>query len=226
MPSSLILNSLLINFLLKHKTLLSTTISEYNYAMNSNKPLAHIHPITTYQNGGTYVLQMTLTTPITLAFGRFQKSTQYSLDPAQYIYIGSALTQANRPALLQRTARHASRTDPDYPHSARAHLLDYAQTLSIPPNKILLKQNKKLHWHIDHFVDHHHVNITDIFLIPHTKTYESILATQLESHPQINAPIPGLGASDTTRETHFLKLNSQLETTQLKMLITQIVNSK
>ena len=166
---------------------------EYNYAMISKNSFAHIHPITTYQNGGTYVLQIILNQPISLSFGRFQKAKQYSLEPAQYLYIGSALTQANRPALLQRTARHASRTNPHQPHSAQEHLLAYAQTLAIPPQKILLKQNKKLHWHIDHFLECPQADLTDIFLIPHTITYESILATQLAAHPHILTPIPVLG---------------------------------
>ncbi len=192
--------------------------------MISNNPLAHIHPITPYQNGGTYILQMTLTQPITLSFGRFQNTQQYSLVPAQYLYIGSALTQANRPALLQRTARHASRTNPNHPHSARTYLVQYAQSILIPEKKILLKQNKKLHWHIDHFLDRSEVDLTDIFLIPHTKPYESILATQLVAQPHILTPIPGLGASDTADETHFLQLSSQFPTTQLLQLITRIVS--
>ena len=196
---------------------------EYNYAMISKNSFAHIHPITTYQNGGTYVLQIILNQPISLSFGRFQKAKQYSLEPAQYLYIGSALTQANRPALLQRTARHASRTNPHQPHSAQAHLLAYAQTLAIPSQKILLKQNKKLHWHIDHFLECPQADLTDIFLIPHTTTYESILATQLAAHPHILTPIPGLGASDTAHETHFLQLSPQFPSTQLKQLIKDIV---
>jgi Uri superfamily endonuclease len=191
--------------------------------MISNNPLAHIHPITPYQNGGTYVLQMTLNQPITLSFGRFQNAQQYSLLPSQYLYIGSALTQANRPALLQRTARHASRTNPDHPHSARAYLAQYAQSILIPEKKILLKQNKKLHWHIDHFLDRSEVDLTDIFLVPHTNTYESILATHLEKHPHIVTPIPGLGASDTTHETHFLQLTPQFPVHQLQTIIAQIV---
>ena len=59
---------------------------------------------------GVYLLEIALSQPLTLAFGRFQQGRRFTLPAGTYLYVGSALGQRGATTLAGRLLRHATRT--------------------------------------------------------------------------------------------------------------------
>ena len=71
---------------------------------------------------GVYLLEIALSQPVTLAFGRFQQGRHFTLPAGSYLYVGSALGQRGATTLAGRLLRHATRTVAQPPHAIRSGL--------------------------------------------------------------------------------------------------------
>ncbi|MFB6193149.1 MAG: DUF123 domain-containing protein [Candidatus Nanohaloarchaea archaeon] len=66
-------------------------------------------------------------------------------------------------------------------------------------------RDKKMHWHIDYLTQE--ARPYDYFVLPETGEYEEILASILED---IAEPVPGFGASDSSKNSHLFRLPKSL----------------
>lgn len=191
--------------------------------MNFENLLLDIESIGNYQFGGTYVLEIWIKDDVSVQFGRFKNGQKFHLSSGRYLYIGSAMTSHNRHALLQRLTRHATRTEQHPPLKIRKKLIIWAHQHNINEKNIILKQNKKLHWHIDYVLNNLNVEINNIILIPSEKSYESMIAKSLLLSDSITVPIMGLGATDKKKETHFLHISDTIAQKRLIDRIKEII---
>lgn len=157
---------------------------------------------------GTYILRISITSPLHLSFGRFKGGKVISVPPGDYLYIGSALGRPHLYPLARRLLRHASRSDKNHPHPIRDALLKQFAEIGLGAGQLLPKRGKKLFWNIDYLLDQPEVNITGVVLIRSEKRLEGTIAEMLTEDSHTFIIEKGLGANDARGETHFLGINA------------------
>ena len=155
---------------------------------------------------GTYVLRIRLKENTTLKFGRFKKGKLISLPAADYVYVGSALSQKGSTSLARRLIRHATRSNHKPPHPIREKMINRFIECGLGPRDLLPKHGKTLHWNIDFLLDLQSAEIVNILAIRSTERLENRLAKRLEQDPHTEIIEPGLGANDAPGNTHLLRV--------------------
>ncbi len=152
---------------------------------------------------GTYALFIHLATELNLVFGKFHRRRTIRLNPAMYLYIGSALGNNPRSMpLARRLVRHASRTGSKPPHKAREELIGYCRQHGLAEKTLEAPAEKKRHWHIDYLLDSLHAEIDGITIIRFPSRLETALSDIALASKETFIIAPGLGAQDTGDTTH------------------------
>lgn len=157
---------------------------------------------------GTYILRISVTSPLILSFGRFKGGKPISIPQGDYLYIGSALGRPQLYPLARRLLRHSSRTGKMNPHPIREALLKRFGEIGLGAGQLLPKNGKTLFWNIDFLMDQPEATITGVILIRSEKRLESIISEMLTEDSKTFIIEKGLGANDARGETHFLGLKA------------------
>ena len=155
---------------------------------------------------GVYLLELVLSQPIELAFGRFQAGRCFALPASHYLYVGSALGQRGATTLAGRLLRHATRSGEQLAHAIRPLLHQTLQQVGLaatPPRQ------KRCHWHIDYLLDQPTVELVHIAALRTALPLEASLAAQVLADPATMPVAPGLGASDHPAATHLFRLAAE-----------------
>lgn len=155
--------------------------------------------------GGHYILVLSVSSNLNVRFGRFQEGAPVSFPAGTCVYLGSALTQRNQPALPQRVLRHCTRSNGQPAHVIRDSLLEYFNQPGVCGSPVKVPTGKKLHWHIDYLVDYPEVSIRQVLLFPGEKPVEKQLGAWINAHPLSSQIVKGLGARDIPGNTHLLR---------------------
>ncbi|MHA1293189.1 MAG: GIY-YIG nuclease family protein [Promethearchaeota archaeon] len=94
-------------------------------------------------------------------------------EKGKYYYIGSAMGEKGSSSLINRVKRHLK-----------------------PP------ENKKLHWHIDYFLNNKECQIIKLSLIPSAIRLECVIAKELIKRS--DGFIKGFGCSDCSCKSHLI----------------------
>jgi Uri superfamily endonuclease len=157
---------------------------------------------------GTYLLFISLSKTVRLAFGSFMKGKTLLLPAGHYLYLGSALGNGdNSFPLARRLIRHTSRTGDGNPHAIRKALQSALRKNRLAGDHALGIKQKKLHWHIDYLLECPESRITHIVIIRKAEKLEPVLSRYLEAHPDTSVFAQRLGAQDTKNSTHLLQCN-------------------
>jgi Uri superfamily endonuclease len=158
-------------------------------------------------NGGTYILKINLKESLSLIFGGFLGGKAILLPQGAYLYIGSALKQKGSSSLAYRLVRHASRASTS-PHFIQLKLISFFNHQKMSLSDIKAPSKKTLHWNIDFLLEKTEAEIAEIIILRSSKPMENQWAKMLEKEKETEIIKKGLGANDTSGETHLLKLNS------------------
>ncbi|NTU96655.1 MAG: DUF123 domain-containing protein [Chlorobiaceae bacterium] len=163
-----------------------------------------------YTPGGSYILMISLSAPVNLAFGRFMNGKPIELPDGDYLYIGSALGGiGSHNPLASRLVRHTARSGGKKPHAIREEVIAlFAGHTCSRKNSIGIAQ-KKLRWHIDYLLDLSEAEITHIVVIRSPFRLERKLWELLRPLEETGVPAHRLGAQDTRDSTHLLKLSDR-----------------
>jgi len=160
---------------------------------------------------GSYILFIRISSSFQLAFGRFQKSRLFSIPDGDYLYIGSALGKTGDP-LARRLIRHASRSNGKPPHKIQSEIIKLFSKNDAVKSCAFIASEKKLHWHIDYFLEHSEAEITHVLIMRHPEKLEHHLSEFLASIRETSLIAPRLGAQDTRNSSHILRLTDQKKT--------------
>ncbi len=152
---------------------------------------------------GVYLLEIALSQPLTLAFGRFQRGRHFALPTGTYLYVGSALCQRGATTLAGRLLRHATRTEEQLPHAIRPALQLALQQVGLAAK---LPQQKRCHWHVDYLLDQPAAQLSHIYALRTSQPLEATIARHLQADPATQLVAAGLGASDHPNATHLFQL--------------------
>ncbi len=164
------------------------------------------HPAVILGDGwqsGAYVLGISLRTPLTLAFGRFQNGRPVSLGAGRYVYVGSAMGQRGSSSLAHRLLRHATRSDGRPPQTIRPALLAALQVAGLGPKALRPPVTKRVRWHVDYLLDEPAVTLSRVLAVRSERPLEHELAEWVAARPETEPLAPGLGASDHPGHTHL-----------------------
>ncbi len=151
---------------------------------------------------GSYVLLIRVSSPIELAFGRFQKGRVFAIPKGDYLYIGSALGEGT--PLAKRLCRHASRSGTRPHHKIRAVMMYSFVEEKLMEKGTQMVAGKKLHWHIDYLLDRTEAEIIRVVIIRSPMRLEQKLSEFLELLQETSAIAPRLGAQDARSGSHIL----------------------
>ncbi|NTW82105.1 MAG: DUF123 domain-containing protein [Chlorobiaceae bacterium] len=155
---------------------------------------------------GTYVLLVHVSKPLELAFGRFQGGRVIAVPDGDYVYIGSALGGKKRGnPLAQRLIRHATRSGGKNRHAIRDSIVNLFYGIAASDRNI----EKKLHWHIDYLMDCTEAEIDHIIIIQSPERLEEKISGLLGSLDETSQLAYRLGAQDSRKSTHLLKLSNR-----------------
>jgi len=155
---------------------------------------------------GTYLLFISLSKPVQLAFGRFMKGKKLLLPAGYYLYLGSALGKGdNAFPLARRLLRHTSRSGNRKPHAIGKKLWRVLRKNRVAGDTAHCIRQKKLHWHIDYLLDRAESRIFHIVIIRSAEKLEAALSRYLDAHPKTSVLALRLGAQDTKNSTHLLQ---------------------
>ena len=157
---------------------------------------------------GTYILRIQLKEDTTLQFGRFKKGKLISLPIGDYTYVGSALSEKGATSLARRLIRHATRSGDRPPHTIREKMMNQFAESGLGNGNLLPRHGKTLHWNVDFLLDLQSVKIVNIIAIRSPERLEYTVAELLESNTETQIIEKGLGANDTPRNTHLLRVNA------------------
>ena len=160
---------------------------------------------------GSYILFIRISSSFQLAFGRFQKSRLFSIPDGDYLYIGSALGKTGDP-LARRLIRHASRSNGKPPHKIQSEIIKLFSKNDAVKSCAFIASEKKLHWHIDYFLEHSEAEITHVLIMRHPEKQEHHQSEILASIRETSLVAPRLGAQDTRNSSHILRLTDQKKT--------------
>lgn len=90
-----------------------------------------------------------------------------------YLYVGSAMGKSGSSTLINRVKRHVKK-----------------------------KELKKVHWHVDYFLNNEMVNMIKIYLIPSQKKLECLIAQELLEIS--DGCIMNFGSSDCYCKSHLI----------------------
>ncbi len=155
---------------------------------------------------GTYILRIRLEVSIELQFGRFKKGKLISLPAGDYTYVGSALSEKGSTSLARRLVRHATRSADKPPHIIRQEMIHQFRKYHLGPPNPLPKSKKTLFWNIDYLLDLKETEIINIIAIRSTARLENTISEFLESNPDTHIIEKSLGANDSPRNTHVLRV--------------------
>ncbi len=159
------------------------------------------------RQSGAYVLGISLSTPLTLSFGRFLNGRPVSLDAGGYAYVGSAMGARGSSSLAHRLLRHATRTGRRPPHALRAALLAALRAAQLGPASLQPPTGKTVRWHIDYLLDESSVALERVVAVRSGVMLERPLVAWLAARPEATAAAPGLGAGDHPGHSHLLRLS-------------------
>lgn len=155
---------------------------------------------------GSYILLIRVSSPIELAFGRFQQGRVFAIPKGDYLYIGSALGEGT--PLAHRLCRHASRSGIKPNHKIRAVMMHRFVEEELMEKDAKKISDKKLRWHIDYLLDRTEAEITHVVIIRSPIRLEQKLSDFLDSLQETSAIAPRLGAQDARSGTHILCITS------------------
>lgn len=78
-------------------------------SMIIESPLGQLNIVGDRSTAGTYLLRIRVSNPLEIVFGRFKRGKTICLSKADYVYVGSALSEKGATCLARRLVRHASR---------------------------------------------------------------------------------------------------------------------
>ena len=157
---------------------------------------------------GTYILRIRLKEDTTLRFGRFKKGKLISLPAGDYTYVGSALSEKGATSLARRLVRHATRSGDRPPHAIREDMMNQFAECGLGNGNLLPRQGKTPHWNVDFLLDLQSAEVVNIIAIRSPKRLEWTIAELLERDADTQIIEKGLGANDTPRNTHLLRVNA------------------
>lgn len=158
---------------------------------------------------GTYILRIRLSEDTDLKFGRFRKGKRISLPAGDYTYLGSALSEKGSTSLARRLVRHATRSRNKPAHLIRDAMIFRFQACGLGPKDPLPKSGKNLFWNIDFMLDLVTAEIINIIAIRSPIRLESTIAKYLEQNPATQIIEKGLGANDSPKNTHVLRIDDE-----------------
>lgn len=156
--------------------------------------------------GGTYILRITATEPVTVSFGKFNGGEAIALPAGEYLYLGSALGEKGAGSLTRRLLRHATRSDALPPHPIRMDMLARFPAVGLGSEPLVPPIAKKLHWHIDYFLNCPTVILAGAVIIRANRRIEGKLGRLLTVDTRTGIIAAGLGASDIKGNTHLLRV--------------------
>ncbi len=157
---------------------------------------------------GTYILRIRLKEDTALTFGGFKKGRPISLGAGDYTYVGSALSEKGATSLARRLTRHATRSADKPPHLIRAEMIRCFIECGLEPRNPLPKHDKTLHWNIDFLLDLQCAEIINVLAVRSPERLEVKIGRHLENDPCTEIIEAGLGANDTSRSTHLLRIDA------------------
>ncbi len=158
--------------------------------------------------GGTYLLRLKVSQPLSVRFGRFQAGEPIAVPQGDYLYVGSALAQKGATSLARRLLRHASRSDAHSPQPVRQKMLALFPEISLGPTPLHPPAGKKLRWHVDFLLDEPATELTAVYFIRSPQRLEALLAHWLMTLSTVVPLVPGLGATDDPGGTHLLRVTA------------------
>jgi Uri superfamily endonuclease len=159
---------------------------------------------------GSYILLIRVSRLFELVFGKFEQSKLFTIPEGDYLYIGSALGGEKRGApLARRLIRHASRSGSQEPHTIRTAMMTLFAEENFTENNLIKPSEKKLRWHIDYLLDRREAEIDHVVIIRSPLRVEQWLAELLEALPETSLIAQGLGAQDTRKSTHLLRITDR-----------------
>lgn len=160
------------------------------------------------EQGGVYLLHMTVAHPLCLPIGRFADGHPVIFSAGDYLYVGSALAARGAASLAGRLLRHAVRSGGQPPHALRPPMIDAfgKAGLQKPSGRAAPRPTslqKRLFWHVDYLLDQASVNLAHVFVLRTQAPLERRLAQLLLEDPHTFLPAPGLGATDDPGASHL-----------------------
>jgi Uri superfamily endonuclease len=137
------------------------------------------------KSSGTYALVIFLSRKQTIRIGSLG---EYEFPRGYYLYIGSAMN-----GLGARIARHLVN---NRLASRAANAKDNAAM------KRWRQRKKKMHWHIDYFLDH--AQVKEVWTHHGAERFECLWAQAALSLPKTKVVAPRFGASDCKCATHLV----------------------
>ncbi len=156
--------------------------------------------------GGTYLLRIAVSRPLTVVFGRFRRGEPVPVPRGALVYVGSALAEKGAASLARRLLRHATRSGGKPPHHLRAEMTTVFSAAGLGGGNLIPKNGKKLRWHIDFLLDESAAEIDRVLIIRSPKRLESTVAHILATDPRAAPLAAGLGAADAPGETHLFRV--------------------
>jgi len=158
-------------------------------------------------HGGTYVLRVRADTRLRLAFGRFKGGKIITVEPGDYIYVGSALAERGPACLARRLVRHATRTGKRPPHAVRHAMMDEFARLGLGDADLRPANGKNLRWNVDHLLDQSSASLVAVYAIRSPLRLEADLGKLVEMDQDTVVFEKGLGANDIPGNTHLLRVD-------------------
>ena len=172
--------------------------------------MSSLEPVIAIQSAaywiGTYALRIHIDGPLDLRIGRLHRGEPIRFPTGPYLYVGSALGAADGFALPRRLIRHATRSAAQPAHGLRTTLLGHFAAAGLDAGQLALKTPKRLHWNIDHLLDHPGVDLVQVFYIRSPLRLEHALVNRLEHDPETSIIITGFGAHDHPGHTHLFSV--------------------
>jgi Uri superfamily endonuclease len=160
--------------------------------------------------GGSYILVIRVAAPLEVVFGGFMKGVALPVPAGDYLYTGSALGGKHRHnPLAARLIRHASRSGEKKPHAIRESIINLFPGYGNKGKNPGAMPAKKLRWHIDFLLDLPEAEIVHIVIIRSPSRLEGKLSGLLEALDETSGLAPRLGAQDTRKSTHLLRLSNR-----------------
>jgi hypothetical protein len=124
-------------------------------------PLGRLTVIGTRTKGGSYVLRLRVGRKSQISCGSFNRGMAVTFQPGDYLYMGSAMSQAGAMCLARRLVRHATRLDGRMSHPIRELMLAEFPRLGLCDGEVVPPATKRVKWHVHRVLDHDAVKAAD-----------------------------------------------------------------